>query len=109
MLYPLPGTSRFSQGTMLKGTMLKGTMLEGMISSRPTYSEKTIVTTHFPTDYAVDKQAEIERYNAQLSEKISREGTRESHQLSEGATCIDPLTGYDIHCTHAPSNVCSLN
>jgi len=97
--YPLPGTSRFTSGTVT----------EGMIS-KPSVdcSYPFAAATHPPTDFAVQKQAEIARENASLSEKIHSDGTREVHQLSEGATCIDPLSGYDVPCTHAPSNVCSL-
>jgi len=96
---PLPGTSRFANGPVL----------EGMIS-KPSVncSYPFAAATHPPTDFAVEKQAEIARENERLSEKIHTDGTRELHQLSEGATCIDPLSGYDVPCTHAPSNVCSL-
>jgi hypothetical protein len=100
MRCPLPGTSKFSYGTVR----------EGMIS-KPSFDSlyPFARATHPPTDFAVMKHAEIDMENARLSEKINKYGTRETHHLSNGAICIDPLTGYDTPCTHAPHNVCSIN
>ena len=105
LLFPLLGTSKFK----LYNHNKEG--LTSKISIKiPEFdiSYPYLQATHPPTDWAVEEANKIEQQNINISNEIHKQ-SREAHLLSGGNICVDPLTGNDVKCKFAPSNVCSID